>query len=126
MTIAGMNDADVLDGLLGALDFHEFVLGHRLLGFDAKTENTQTPPSTPPPDGNGNTVFAAVTNLKAYPTALHAALPPRAALLFFSGHGDPRSMTTHAARRAEYRLTQNQRHGNLCSSGTGAGDGAVL
>lgn len=99
-TVACMNDADVLDGLPGALDSHEFVLEQRLLDFggcpwslnslqgsrksqariaslsicrkknltgaaDAKTENTQTPPWTPPPDGNGITIFAAVTNIKA-------------------------------------------------------------
>ncbi|KAH8999581.1 hypothetical protein EDB86DRAFT_3075631 [Lactarius hatsudake] len=72
---------------------------------DTKTENAQTPPSTPPPDSNGNTLFVAVTNLEAYPTALHAALPPRAALLFFLGHGYP--TTIPSARRAEYQLSQN-------------------
>ncbi|KAH9178008.1 hypothetical protein EDB89DRAFT_1297370 [Lactarius sanguifluus] len=117
-TVACMNDADVLDGLLGSLDLHGSrqmqartapVAGkcrnQNLTGMaDTKTENTQTPPSTPPPDGNGNTLFAAVTNLKAYPTALHAALPPRAALLFFLGHGP---ITTPSARRVEYQFSQN-------------------
>ncbi|KAH9022196.1 hypothetical protein EDB85DRAFT_1895320 [Lactarius pseudohatsudake] len=32
-TVACTNDADVLDGLLGALNSHEFVLEQRLLGF---------------------------------------------------------------------------------------------
>ncbi|KAH9037501.1 hypothetical protein EDB85DRAFT_2287875 [Lactarius pseudohatsudake] len=52
-------------------------------------------------------------DVKAYPTALHAALPPRAALLF-SGHGDPRS--PHAGRST-----------NLARiSDTGTWDGAML
>ena len=85
---------------------------------ETKTQNAETPPSTPPPDGNGNTV------LNAHVTALHAALPPRTALLLFSGHSDPRSMSALAARRAEYQASQNQRPGNESSSGA-ATDGAV-
>ncbi|KAH9025150.1 ribonuclease H-like protein [Lactarius hengduanensis] len=124
------NDAEVLDGLVGALDSHEFIFG-RLMGLadalgwitpkaenvenrnptgaaETKTENAETPSSSLP---DGNSVLAAVTNLNAHLTALHAALPPRTALLLFSGHSDPRSMSTLAARRAEYQGGQNQRHG---------------
>ncbi|KAI9450826.1 hypothetical protein BJY52DRAFT_156805 [Lactarius psammicola] len=64
---------------------------------ETKTENAETPP--PPPDGNGNSLFATVKNPNARLTALHAALPPRTALLLFSEHSDPRSMSTLAARR---------------------------
>ncbi|KAI9435894.1 hypothetical protein BJY52DRAFT_1207341 [Lactarius psammicola] len=141
----------VLDGLLGALDSHEFVFG-RLMGLanalgwitpkadadglagaekerdqnltgaaETKTENAETQPSPSPPDGNSNTLFAAVTNLDAHLTALHAALPPRTALLLFSGHSDPRSMSTLAAPRAEYQGSQNQQHGNQSSSGEATG-----
>ncbi|KAH9031831.1 hypothetical protein EDB84DRAFT_1270953, partial [Lactarius hengduanensis] len=111
-TVVYMDDVDVLDGLLGALDFHEFVLGQRLLGFGGFPGCVWPPLSILP---------LTLRDVKAYPTALHAALPPRAVLLFFSGHGDPRSTTTLAARRAEYQLGQNQRHGNQSSSGTGSG-----
>ncbi|KAH9037515.1 hypothetical protein EDB85DRAFT_2072974 [Lactarius pseudohatsudake] len=147
-TVACANDAEVLDGLVGALDSHEFIFG-RLMGLadalgwitpkaenvenrnpagaaETKTEDAETPSSSSPPDGSS--VFAAVTNLNAHLTALHAALPPRTALLLFSGHSDPRSMSTLAARRAEYQGGQNQRHGNQSGSGAaaaGTGDDAV-
>ncbi|KAI9432797.1 hypothetical protein H4582DRAFT_2083191 [Lactarius indigo] len=97
-TIACANDAEVLDGLVGALDSHEFVFG-RLMGItpkaentenrnptgaaETKTDNAETPSSSPPQDGDGNSLFAAVTDLNAHLTALHAALPPRTALLLF-------------------------------------------
>ncbi|KAH8999593.1 hypothetical protein EDB86DRAFT_2908694 [Lactarius hatsudake] len=150
-TVACANDAEVLDGLVGALDSHEFIFG-RLMGLadalgwitpkaengenrnptgaaETKTENAESPSSSSQ-DGDGNSLFAAVTDLNAHLTALHAALPPRTALLLFSGHSDPRSMSTLAARRAEYQGGQNnQRHGSQSGSGAAAtgtgGDGAV-
>ena len=70
----------------------------------AKTETSEVPP---PPDANSksnsNTLFAATTNLNDHLTTLHAALPPRTALLLFPGHSDPLSMSALAARRAESR-----------------------
>ncbi|KAH9055829.1 hypothetical protein EDB83DRAFT_2293073 [Lactarius deliciosus] len=145
-TVACANDAEVLDGLVGALDSHEFVFG-RLMGLadalgwitpkadnvetrnttgaaETKTDNAETPSA---PDFTGNSLFAAVTSLNAHLTALHAALPPRTALLLFSGHSDPRSMSTLAARRAEYQ--GGQRHGSQGGSGaaaTGTGDGGAV
>ena len=92
---------------------------------ETKADNAETP--LQPSDGNNNTLFKAATNLNAHLTALHAALPARTALLLFSGHSDPRSMSTLAARRAEYQASQNQRPGNQSSYGaaTGTGDSAV-
>ena len=78
----------------------------------------ETPPS--PEDKSSNALFAAVTNLNAYLTTLHAALPPHTALLLFSGHSDPRSMSTLAARRAEYQISQQQPQGNQSSGSSGA------
>ena len=76
---------------------------------EAETESAEIPP--PPEDKSSNALFAAVTNLNAYLTTLHAALPPHTALLLFSGHSDPRSMSTLAARRAEYQASQQQQQG---------------
>ena len=84
---------------------------------EVETETTETPP--PPEDKSNNALFAAVTNLNAYLTTLHAALPPHTALLLFSGHSDPRSMSTLAARRAEYQTSQQQQ-GNQGSGSSGA------
>jgi RNA exonuclease 1 len=72
---------------------------------ETKTENSEVAPPAPD-DSNSNALFAAVTNLNDHLTTLHAALPPRTALLLFSGHSDPRSMSTLAARRAEYQVSQ--------------------
>ena len=82
---------------------------------ETETENTEAPPE----DKSNNALFAAVTNLNAYLTTLHAALPPHTALLLFSGHSDPRSMSTLAARRAEYQTSQQQQ-GNQGSGSSGA------
>ena len=62
-----------------------------------------------------------MTDLNAYLTTLHAALPPHPAapLLLFSGHSDPRSMSTLAAQRAEYQTSQQQQ-GNQGSGSSGA------
>ena len=86
---------------------------------ETKAETAETSPST----RDGNTLFTAVTNLNAHLTALHAALPPRTALLLFSGHSDPRSMSTLAARRAEYQVNHHnqQQHGNQSGSGAATG-----
>jgi len=83
---------------------------------ETKTGNAEAPSSSPapPPDGNSNTLFAA-TNLNAHLPALQAVLPLRTALLLFSGHSDPHSMSALAACRAEYHASQNQRHGNQSS-----------
>jgi RNA exonuclease 1 len=83
-----------------------------------ETENTETPPHHE--DKGNNALFAAVTNLNAYLTTLHAALPPHTALLLFSGHSDPRSMSTLAARRAEYQTSQQQQQGNQGSGSSGS------
>ena len=81
------------------------------------TENTEAPLLSPP-DGNSNALFAAVTNLNAHMTALHAALPPHTALLLFSGHSAQRSFSTLTARRLEYQTSQNKKLGNRGSTGT--------
>ena len=89
-----------------------------------KTETeTETPAS--PEDKSNNAPFAAVTNLNAYLTTLHVALPPRTTLLLFSGHSDPRSMSTLAARRAEYQTSRKQQ-GNQGSGSSGATAGGEV
>ena len=160
-TVPCTTDAEVLDGILGALDTHEFVFA-RLMGLadalgcpcmflswppvlaldqlwsiDSSSstgitpkagadgpENTENPssgavvenanpadiPQSPPPQSlpEKNVLFDAVTCLDAQLTTLYAALPPRTAFLIFSGHSDPRAMSTLAARRAEFQASLNQ------------------
>ncbi|KAI0248416.1 hypothetical protein BJV78DRAFT_799137 [Lactifluus subvellereus] len=131
-TVPCTNDTEVVDGVLGVLDAHEFVFA-RLMGLaDAlgwvtpkavadglKTENPENPSSAaekandtgtpqPAPAPDGNVLFSAVTKLNDHLTTLHAALPARTAFILMSGHSDPRTMSALAARRAEYQASQNQ------------------
>ena len=89
---------------------------------ETKTETSEVQP--PPPDAStGNALFTAAKNLNDHLTTLHAALPPRTALLLFSGHSDPRSMSTLAARRAEYQASQQGKQSD--SSSAAAADGGA-
>ncbi|KAF8496216.1 hypothetical protein F5888DRAFT_1706478 [Russula emetica] len=160
-TVACTNDAEVLEGVLGALDSHEFVFARLMTLADAlgwvtpKTsadggvgsenpetsrnnaisiekanDSTDTPPSpptatSPSQNQNNDILFSAVTTLNAQLTTLHAALPPRTAFLLISGHSDPRSMSTLAARRAQYQASQNQNQVNCSSASVGTGTGPV-
>ena len=87
-----------------------------------KTETLEVRPP-PPFVSTGNALFTAAKNLNNHLTTLHAALPPRTALLLFSGHSDPRSMSTLAARRAEYQVSQQ---GNQSSSSSAADGGGTV
>ena len=91
---------------------------------DAPETKAETPEVQPPPPdaSTGNALFTAAKNLNDHLTTLHAALPPRTALLLFSGHSDPRSMSTLAARRAEYQASQQ---GKQSDSSSSAADGSA-
>jgi len=142
-TVPCTNDTEVLDGVLGVLDAHEFVFA-RFMGLaDAlgwvtpkasldgpgtgnpenssgaaeKANDTDTPQPAAAPDEN--VLVSAVTKLNDHLTTLHAALPARTAFILFSGHSDPRKMSALAARRAEYQASQNQ-----SGPATGVGDSA--
>ena len=86
---------------------------------DAKAETLEVQPS-PPDASTGNALFTAAKNLNDHLTTLHAALPPRTALLFFSGHSDPRSMSTLAARRVEYQASQQVKQSGSSSAVDGS------
>ena len=79
----------------------------------AETAETSEVQQPPPDSSTGNALFPAAKNLNDHLTTLHAALPPRTALLLFSGHSDPRSMSTLATRRAEYQaIRQGKQSGS--------------
>ncbi|KAI0270407.1 ribonuclease H-like protein [Gloeopeniophorella convolvens] len=113
--ISCLNDAEVLSGVLDTLPTHSLVFARftelaDALGWitpkvnddgdgDASTSAAAT--GQKEADGEGGPVRGALTALDARLAELHAALPPRAALLVFSGHSDPRAMSALASRRAE-------------------------
>ena len=76
----------------------EIRLARAMTKAEAETEMelTETPPH--PEDKSNNTLFAAVTNLTAYLTTLHAAFPLHMMMPLFSGRSDPLSMSTLAAQ----------------------------
>ena len=101
---------------------------HNLIGAaETKTEVAETPLLPPPlPDGNGNTMFAALTNLNAHLTALHAELQTLTALPERQEKATqarcPRS--PHAARSAKHDRINGT--GNRSSSGSTMGAGGSL
>ena len=88
---------------------------------ETKAETSEVQQS-PPDASTGNALFTAAKDLNDHLTTLHTALPPRTALLLFSGHSDPRSMSTLAARRAEYQASQQ---GKQSGSSSAAADGGA-
>ncbi|KAN0141756.1 hypothetical protein V8E53_000218 [Lactarius tabidus] len=143
-TVACANDAEVLDGLfifgrlMGLADALGWITpkvdivvaekteNQKLTGdaAETKTESSEVAPPAPD-DSNSNALFAAVTNLNDHLTTLHAALPPRTALLLFLGHSDPRLMSTLAARRAEYQASQQVKESGSAAAAAEIEGGAV-
>ncbi|KAH9988749.1 hypothetical protein BJV77DRAFT_1145224 [Russula vinacea] len=129
-TVPCTTDAEVLEGVLGALDSHEFVFARLMALADAlgwvtpkAAADSGTGPENPETSGNSanpnsNVLFSAVSNLNAQLTTLHAALPPRTA--------DPRGMSVLAGRRAQYQASQNQKRGGATSSTAETDDGEPL
>ncbi|KAG6899153.1 hypothetical protein C0993_000227 [Termitomyces sp. T159_Od127] len=101
------SDAEVLKGLLEVIPSHEFVFGRFMALADAMKWTTPKsssdapppPPSEPPTPETLKLIFEALnTRLKT----LHAALPPRTALVIFTGHSDPRRMAQLGARKMAF------------------------
>ncbi|KAN0141725.1 hypothetical protein V8E53_000187 [Lactarius tabidus] len=100
---------EVLDGLRGAPDSHEFVFG-RLISVGGCRSGSR--PRQIAPSEKENRVGGAetktenaevVTNLDTHRTASDAALPPGTVLVLFSGHSNSHSIFTLAARRVGYQ-----------------------
>jgi RNA exonuclease 1 len=76
--------------------------------------STSTPPSDVLPSPDPSKLLTALKQLNAHLTLIHASLPPRTALILFTGHSDPRVMSRLQARKAEFENA-------LRSGGAGAG-----
>ncbi|KZV61427.1 hypothetical protein PENSPDRAFT_759442 [Peniophora sp. CONT] len=104
------NDAAVCAGVVDAVRTgHGFVFGRFTELADALGWVTPKPtdpavslePPPPPP-----TLKEALDNLTARLAEIHAALPPRTALIVMSGHSDPREMSRLSARRLAFEAYQ--------------------
>jgi len=96
LAIACQSDAGILEGMLEALPQCQFIFG-RFMGLSEalewSTRKTDTPLLSVP-----DAVEALNTRLQT----LHAALPPRTALVLFTGHSDPRAMAALGQRKAKF------------------------
>ncbi|KIY73353.1 hypothetical protein CYLTODRAFT_386946 [Cylindrobasidium torrendii FP15055 ss-10] len=112
-SIGCKDDSEVLSQLMTTIPSHNFVFGRfmalaNVLGWITPKVPSQPPtaPSQPPPREIMQPVMDELNNnLKT----LHASLPPRTALLIFTGHSDPRAMSLLNARK--YRFEQAIRSG---------------
>ena len=120
--VACASDADVLRGLLAALDAHHFLFGRftalaHVRGWitpkagagDAPAQtntntntNTKAETETETERGGAEALLGAMAALDGQLRALYGALPARTALVIFSGHADPRRMAELNARKAAF------------------------
>ncbi|TFL03120.1 ribonuclease H-like domain-containing protein [Pterulicium gracile] len=112
-SVGCQSDEDVLKGVQEALGSHHFVFGRFTalateLGWispksdlnQASTALPPPPPSTESPDPASLQVV--LDTLNAQLETLYSSLPPRTALLIFTGHSDPRRMTALNARKSYF------------------------
>lgn len=121
-------DDEVLEGLLGVIPTHQFTYGRFLglanalgckrsfglttwtfelffffpyIGITPKAPSDTTVPlqTTVDPPLSPAELAPILSNLNHHLQALHDALPPRTALVIFTGHSDPRKMSLLNARK---------------------------
>ncbi|EGO25969.1 hypothetical protein SERLADRAFT_369315 [Serpula lacrymans var. lacrymans S7.9] len=86
------NDAEVLEGLLQSVPGHEFAFG-RFTGMLATTNLAEPSPEI---------LSSALANLNNHLITLYTSLPPRTAVVLFTGHSDPRKMAALNARKSAF------------------------
>jgi len=103
-------DDEVLEGLLNVIPSHQFAFGRfmglaNVLGWVTPKEQQQQQPSSSsmlgevPPAPTPDELAPVLTALNLHLKKLHAALPPRTALVIFTGHSDPRRMSALNVRK---------------------------
>lgn len=108
-SIGCKNDDEVLDGLLGAVPSHQFSFGRftslaEASGWITTKSAVETPALEPilPPSTGTTGVEPILHKLNSRLMRLHSALPPRTALIIFTGHSDPRRMSALNARKGAF------------------------
>ncbi|KIM45581.1 hypothetical protein M413DRAFT_66110, partial [Hebeloma cylindrosporum] len=112
-------DEEVMEGVLDVLPAHQFVFG-RFMGL-ANALGWVTPKDQAPTPAELSPVLTALnTQLKT----IHAALPPRTALVIFTGHSDPRTMSLLNVRKNAYESAlKSGRTPEEIGAGAGGGGG---
>ncbi|OBZ74580.1 hypothetical protein A0H81_05096 [Grifola frondosa] len=108
-TIACKSDAEVLEGLLSAMHTHSFVFGRFTALADAlgwitskSSGDAAAEPVVAAAASSERDTRAVLASLNSQLQQLYAALPPRTALIIFTGHSDPRRMAELNARKATF------------------------
>ncbi|THH05849.1 hypothetical protein EW145_g4504 [Phellinidium pouzarii] len=107
-TVACVSDEEVVQGVLKCVEECDFVWA-RLSGLaeaqgwiHQKSSVTASEAIDADNEHDETRISAAFTALNAHLALVHAALPESTALVLFTGHGDPRNMSTLQARRAAF------------------------
>ncbi|KAG5642482.1 hypothetical protein DXG03_002732 [Asterophora parasitica] len=101
------DDGEVLRGLLEVIPSHQFAFGRFMALADANgwTTAKTSPDALPPPPVEPPTPEALQSLLETLNTqlqTLHSSLPPRTAVVIFTGHSDPRKMAALNARKSVF------------------------
>jgi len=112
-TVACTSDEEVLKGLLDVTPSHQFVFGRFMsladtLGWTTPKPSTDGPMPEPAPPPSQEQVIQILTALNVHLKTLHASLPPRTALIIFSGHSDPRRMAVLNVRKTTFETLIRQ------------------
>jgi len=111
--VACKTDEEVLEGLLQAVPGHQFAFGRfmalaDLLGWTTSktapdlTALPSAPPPSPPPSPLPSVLTPVLNTLSKQLRTLHTSLPPRTALIIFTGHTDPRRMALLNSRKSAF------------------------
>jgi len=95
------SDEEVANGVSELIMRHEFVFGRMIslsesLEWTTPKANAPSPPPAPPP------VESTAATINASLAKIYASLPPRTAFILFSGHSDPRAMSSLNTRKAKF------------------------
>ena len=89
---------------------------------EASDETVSVPASGADPDEPAR-IKTALKQLDSHLSVVHASLPPRTALVVFTGHSDPRTMGKLQARKAEFENAL--RNGIVGASGNVLGEASI-
>ncbi|KAI0766795.1 hypothetical protein BC629DRAFT_1292810 [Irpex lacteus] len=110
-TVACTSDEEVLEGLLGAIPSHTFTFGRftalaDALGWITNRSSGEVAAdgtlALPPVQPSEEDVQLVLPTLDTQLKKLYEALPPRTALIIFTGHSDPRKMAALNLRKSGF------------------------
>ncbi|TFK50197.1 ribonuclease H-like protein [Heliocybe sulcata] len=101
-TVACKTDEEIFEGVQRVIPDHQFVFGRFNALADALGWITNRPSESSAPTDSEPDIPAILERLNHHLTTLHASLPPCTALIIFTGHSDPRAMSTLNAKKTAF------------------------